>query len=376
MDTKLEKIGGWHVELETKPNFDEAMERVHAWYEGELLDRPPLMFARGAAGAKPVPHKDWKTPKDRWYDTEFIVDSFVEGCKVKNYLAETFPIFWPNLGPNIFTAMYGVPYEFGEGTTWSVIDKSKLYDDDDVLDFTPPKFDMNNEYMKKLDEMTDYAIEKCRGWAIVGYTDLHPGGDWAAALKGNETLLLGLYSQPEDVKKLIRSCEKDFFEFYDHFDKKLKAAKQPSATWLGIPSFHRMHVPSCDFSYMISPEHFMEFFYDGLAAECEHMDENIFHIDGVGVARHTDAILTLPKLNAVQWVQGPGKNLPILQWVPYLKRIQESGKGIVISLNEREFDELTEAMSPKGLYLAIGTSSEDSEREIIKKAEKWTLGKL
>ena len=34
----------WHLELETKPDFDRAMERVYAWYQQVVIDRPPVRF--------------------------------------------------------------------------------------------------------------------------------------------------------------------------------------------------------------------------------------------------------------------------------------------------------------------------------------------
>ena len=34
----------WDLELETKPDFAKAMERVYAWYEQEMTDRAPIRF--------------------------------------------------------------------------------------------------------------------------------------------------------------------------------------------------------------------------------------------------------------------------------------------------------------------------------------------
>lgn len=50
------------------------------------------------------------------------------------------------------------------------------------------------------------------------------------------------------------------------------------------------------------------------------MTHNIFYLDGRGVARHLDAILELPNVNAIQWVQGVGLDQPILQWIPLIAR--------------------------------------------------------
>ena len=34
----------WSMELEGMADFDMAMRRVYAWFEGEILDRPPVRF--------------------------------------------------------------------------------------------------------------------------------------------------------------------------------------------------------------------------------------------------------------------------------------------------------------------------------------------
>jgi len=63
-----------------------------------------------------------------------------------------------------------------------------------------------------------------------------------------------MIDNPEEVKRLAELAIADFETIYDHFDAILKAAGQPSVSWMGIPSFGRMHIPSCDFSTMISKE--------------------------------------------------------------------------------------------------------------------------
>ncbi|MDR1580762.1 MAG: hypothetical protein LBS35_10435 [Synergistaceae bacterium] len=276
MSDFYERVNGWNVELEFKPDFDEAIRRVYAWLDGEFYDRPPIRFARHNAEFEMSDHENrWPTLKDRWFDTEYVVNSFIEGCRGRRFNAETFPTFWPNLGPNVFAACYdGVNYEFGETTAWTHSDADGAYRNS--FDYTPPSFNWDSEYRKKLDEMTDYALSLAKGRFMVGYTDIHPGLDWAVAVRGNDTLLYGMYENPEGVRTLARASEEDFLRFYGHYDVKLKAAGQLSVTWMNIPCYGRMHIPSCDFSNMISAKHFEEFAYSGLVKECANMTHNVF----------------------------------------------------------------------------------------------------
>jgi hypothetical protein len=362
------KAAAWPVEAEFKSDMEQALERVYAWYQGELLDRPPVRFSRHNEEYELTDSsgRTWPSLKDRWFDAEYQLEKFIATVRTKSFLGETFPVYWPNLGPNVFAAGFGCPYVFGEVTAWAEPLLSEL-----PAKSSMPKFDWHNEYLKKLDELTALALEQARGRFLVGYTDIHPGMDWCAALRGTESFLLDIYDDPEMVRILSDACLEDFFAFYDHFDAALKEQGQLSVTWMNIPSFGKMHIPGCDFSSMISSEQFIEFAMPGLARECMHMDHNIFHMDGKGVARHLDQILTLPKVQAIQWVQGVGEDQPILQWIPLIKKIQAAGKGVVVDVTLAELEKFMAEVPAKGIYLCISTNGAEEERAVLKRLEKW-----
>ena len=101
------------------------------------------------------------------------------------------------------------------------------------------------------------------------------------------------------------------------------------------------------------------------------MTHNIFHVDGKGVARHLDAILQLPNVQAIQWVQGVGDDLPIMQWVPLIKRIQAAGKSVVVDLSPAELEEFIGAVRPEGIFLTMASENEAEERAILKRIAQW-----
>ncbi len=356
----------WSIELETKPDFDQAMGRIYAWYEQEVIDRPPVRFSRhnalyadadAAAQARYGERKEW------WFDAEYQMERFLRGLAGKRFLGETFPLFWPNLGPNVFAGCYGTPLIFGEVTTWA---------EPMLTDYAqPPLLNMQSEYVAKLDELTNLALEQAPGRFLVGYTDLHPGIDWLAALRGTEPLLYDLYDNPDDVEALLAANTADFLTFYDHYDALLKAHNQPSVSWMEIPSFGRMHIPSCDFATMVSPRHFRQYIWPSLAAECVAMTHNVFHMDGKGVAHHLDAILELPNVQAIQWVQGVADDLPIMQWVELIAKIQKAGKSVVVDLQLDELDPFMDAIRPEGILICVSTESEEQEHDVLRKLGKW-----
>jgi hypothetical protein len=109
------------MELQGKPDFDQAMQRIDAWFAHEPLDRPPVRFAEHNAeysGGPALTGRAWLDLRARWFDAEFQVDHFLESIRGKRFYGETFPVFWPNLGPNVYAAFYGAELDYGEVTSW------------------------------------------------------------------------------------------------------------------------------------------------------------------------------------------------------------------------------------------------------------------
>jgi hypothetical protein len=356
----------WDIELESKPDFNQAMKRIYAWYEQQVLDRPPVRFTRHNAefeAADGVWKPEWSCLTDKWFDEEYQLERFLTQVKGKRYHGETFPVFWPNLGPSVFSAFYGCRLEFGEVTAWAI------HSLEDYAE--PPALDWQSKYMLKLESLTRAALEVCEGKFLVGYSDLHPGLDWLAGLRGTEPVLLDLLDNPACVKSHLKAAGRDFLEVFDHFDAILKAKRQPSVTWMAIPSFGKMHIPSCDIASMISPRQFREFALPALLEEVQPMTHNVFHVDGKGVARHIETILEMPNVQAVQWVQGMGVDVPIMQWVPLIKRIQAAGKSAVVDLHKDELEDFIGAMQPEGILLTMASESEEEEEAILKRVARW-----
>ncbi|NLE50728.1 MAG: hypothetical protein GX613_04920 [Chloroflexi bacterium] len=356
------------LDLESKPDFEEAMQRIEAWFEGEIFDRVPVRFmAHNAAFnlGETEGKRSSEEQRARWLNVEQRVDDFVRSIESKRYLGETFPVFEPNLGPDVYAAFYGAELAFGEVTSWS---HPIIRDWEDMRRL---KLDVDGVYFRTIEALMRCAIERCEGKFLVGYTDLHPSVDCAMAWRGPEQLCMDLYDAPEQARQLIEIAVADFHTIFDRFHALLEAAGLPSVCWMGVPVWGKFHVPSCDFSAMISTEHFVEFSLPAMRREVQPMTRNIYHVDGRGVARHLDVILAEPEIHAIQWVQEMGLSRPIMQWVPLIKRIQAAGKGVIVDLQTHELEAFMEAVEPRGIFLWIGAEGEDEQRAILKRVAQW-----
>jgi hypothetical protein len=126
---------------------------------------------------------------------------------------------------------------------------------------------------------------------------------------------------------------------------------------------------------MVSKKMFDDIFLPSIAAECNFLDRSIYHLDGPGALRHLDSILSIPKLNALQWVFGAG-NEGYHKWVHVYQKAQAAKKGIEVVCTVSELSMIMDTLSPRGLFLQIGdVSDEEMGLDILKRLESWTRQK-
>jgi hypothetical protein len=358
--------------FELKPDFDEVLGRYEAWWECEVLDRPLVSMTVPVPEADrvPVPEKEHATLRERWMDTGYVVARAEARLTNTVHAADSLPIAWPNLGPEIFSAFYGCDMEYGESTVWS---KPNLADWSDES-IAALRLDRSSLYYRKLMEMTEALIAAGQGKFIVGYTDLHGGGDAIAAFRDPQELLIDTIENPEAIRRLCDRITVEFLEVYDEFHDMLSAAGMPSTTWCPATCKGKFHVPSNDFSCMISDEAFEELFIPGIIAECQHMDRNIYHLDGPQALRYLDRLLEIPEIHAIQWVPGSGQ-AHWGNWIEVYQRIQARKKAMqILSVPAEDLDRLFDVLAPEGVWISSvsGLSNQEDADAALQKIAKWT----
>ena len=350
-----------------KPNFDEAMKRIEAWFLGQVLDRPPVRFHGHNAefdhgGDKNLTPEQWR---ERWFDFDAVVERAAAAMDSARWLGETFPVFMPNLGPAVYSAFYGCELAFEETTSWA---QHCVHSPEDLNKLV---LDRSNAYYKGIMDLTEKALEAAKGRFMVGYTDLHPGFDSVASWRDSQEICFDFIDEPELIETLLELSIRDFHAIYDEFDAVLKNAGQLSCTWMGIPSVGKLHIPSCDFAALISPDMFNQYGLPILKKEVQGMTENIFHLDGPGVANHLDTILSVSEITAIQWVQGYGPERSIMQYVPMIQKIQAAGKSVVVDLDLENLNAFMDAVKPEGILLCINEHDETVQADVIASLLKW-----
>ena len=152
--------------------------------------------------------------------------------------------------------------------------------------------------------------------------------DVVASLRGTENLLMDLYDDPDEVKRLIKDVEVAWYDAYNDFSSVL-APQKAHTDWSGLLSNTPSYITQCDFCYMLGNPMFREFVLETLIKDTKILDHVIYHLDGIGQLNHLDDILSIPDLNAVQWVYGDGKPTGV-NWLDVYAKIEKAGKGIML----------------------------------------------
>ncbi|MFO7635908.1 MAG: hypothetical protein R6W96_01205 [Clostridia bacterium] len=353
--------------FEMKPDYEKCMERINAFWANDLADRPLVWMGYQKPDPKPLIEKKYNNLRERWLDFDTRVENYVIQMENSVAYADAMPMAWPNMGPEIISAMCGCGYEFGETTAWSTPCVRDWQDD-----YDKSVFSQDNEYFKLLDTFTRKLAEAGKGRFIVGYTDMHGGGDHLAALRDPQELCIDMIENVGWIRKKLTDSYREFYWIYEHFHEMLSGMGMPSTTWLPLVCEKGKYaVVSNDFSCMISKKMFDDMFLPGIAEECAYFDRSIYHLDGPGALVHLDSLLQIKELDAIQWVPGAG-NEGFHRWIGVYKKIQKASKGIQVLVQPGELGEVFEHLDPEGVMLCVqGIENESQAENVMKKIKKW-----
>jgi len=358
------------MKLETKPDFDQSLRRFEAWWDGQIVDRPPLTVGVWRLSKPKQPRKKHASLRDRWMDVDYQIDCVEASLAGAQYLADSFPCYFPNLGPEVCGTLFGCELEFAEETSWS---KPVLASCREVIGKKP---DLQNEYWRTLRKGIDASLRRGQGRWITGITDFHTNADLLAALRDPQELCIEC---ADDIEAVAEACDyvTDFFgEIFDDIWQPIASAGQPCTTW--TPSLHvgRGTVLQCDFICMISPAMFAKIIRPALQREVDYFEKSIYHLDGPGALRHLDAVLEMDGLNAVQWVYGAGQG-SARDWIEVYRKIQAAGKAMeILCANFEDAVEVAGHIKPPGAWFHVYKRYPPAEVEAFcKRLEAWSAGK-
>ncbi len=352
-----------------KDDWDKAKERLNALWNNEIIDRACVSVAVLKDNHHYVREKMPENTEELFHyftDGEWIHKRQTHRFENTYFAGEAHPVIWTNFGTAGHAKYFkNAKYQFSKNTVWY---------DASLNDGEIPEYMGDESILKVEKKCMEYLSREGMGKYLVSVPDNCGTIDALEHLRGSNDLLMDFIDDPDWVKECILAIHDGYIRSGEEIFQILRENNEGGSShgWMMTWSPGKHQQLQVDFSAMISPEMYEEFAMIELKKASEWLDHSIYHLDGQEQIRHLDLILSLPKINMIQWTPVAGQP-PTSEFIPVLKRIQKAGKGLVLFPKKYELNVLLEELSPKGLYLIVNDAENETEaRDIVKLVEKMS----
>lgn len=331
--------------LEYCPDFPMICRRFDAWWNQACLDRPVFICAANANPARPITKRlELLDSPEAWLEAKLT------DLQQTHRVGDTLPMVRPDFGPVVLSGVFGGKVEFGADTTWT-----HAYINDDWSNAPDWRLDPDNPWWAKIVRFSQLVAAHGQGKFLFQTPNLGSSADILLNLRGSTELCLDVVDQPEKILAAVEAIYPTWRETTRQlFDLALAAGvgvTHHTMTWSGLP-----HTPlECDFNYMIGQEDFERLFLPDIARQSATLNRCVFHVDGPGAVKHLDALLSVPSIQAIQYVPGGGTP-SALPWVGMYRKIQAAGKSVQIVCPAEEVLALSRELKPEGVCYFASTS--------------------
>lgn len=358
-----------------KDNWLETKERFTAWWQHEKVDRPLMrVIARRSEsqdGMEPLVRHE--KPEDLYLNVENAVKTMRNYGRTHHFLAEAYPNLSMDLGPGSLALYLGSEPVFAWDTIWYA---ECVHD---WSEFGPLRFDPENRWWKKHQEMLKQARKMAGDDFLINIPDIIENVDILSAMRGPQAFCYDLVDEPELMKSYVEQVDSQYFHYYDALYDMLKMSDGSSSyTAFQIWGPGRTAKIQCDFCSLMSPAQFRDFVQPSLRKQCQRLDNSLYHLDGPDAIKHLDALMEIKELDALQWTSGAGQpDGGSLKWYPVYDKVKNAGKGIWTSIHDGVFtdwvdsaERLVKRYGSRELYLLFPDMEQAQADELMRKAER------
>lgn len=347
---EIAELGAWSAALQRVAAnplshcavFPRIAERFEAWWRHDMIDRPVFIAEANRNPARPITRRlDLLHDHDAWLEAK------------KADLAQTYcvgdavPAIRIDLGPVALGPLIGAAHTFGADTSWThaVIDDTWSNEPDWSIDEDGPVW-------RSLVALTRRVAEDAAGHYLLCTPDLGGSADLLLNLRGPDGLCMDVYESPDFVRQRLLAIYPAWHQAFTMLYRETLSRGAGLVHWHRLWSNVPYLIPACDFNFMIGPAHFNDVCLGDIARQVATVGRAVFHLDGPGAARHVDALLEVPMLEAIQFT--PGEGAPsVMPWLDMFKRVQAAGRSLLVITPAAEVLDLCDALDPRGLAVWV-----------------------
>lgn len=356
-----------------KTNREETERHFIDWWNREGL----VVGMWGAAQRDGAPHEEVQAPpeaksvRDRYADAGMRARRNHHALAHQSFPLDALPIADTDIGPGSLALYLGSEPGFAPDTVWF---EPCIHDCDTPEELPPLQFDETNQWWQITESTLKACAELGTGNYMVGCPDLCEHLDILAALRDPQNLLMDMIERPEWVEQKLAEINQAWFEVYQRIYDIIKLPDGSSA----FGAF-RLWGPGktakvqCDASAMFSPAMFRRFVVPSLTAQCEWLDNSMYHLDGTQAICHLDALLEIDALDAIEWtpqagIEGGGDP----RWYDMYRTILAAGKSVqAVGVTPDQIAPLLDTIGSKGVYIMTWYSTPESVEAMVRRVEPY-----
>jgi hypothetical protein len=234
----------------------------------------------------------------------------------------------------------------------------------------PLRFDPASPWWRITEDILRRCVELARGKYLVTCPDLIENVDVLSSLRGARTLLLDMGERPGWVEQKVWEINEVWFAAYQRIYDLIKLDDGSStfgAFYIWGPG--KTAKVQCDASAMFSPKMYRRFVVPALTAQCEWLDNSLYHLDGTQAMVHLDALLEIAPLDAIEWTPQAGiETGGHPRWYDLYRRVLAAGKSVqVVSVEPHEVLPLLDAIGNQGVYILTTFQDERATEKLVER---------
>lgn len=355
--------------MQFKPDIDEVRERLHAFWEREIIDRACVAVAAPWNKGDHISmfHNDRDLSDDSealrryWEDPDTILKNAIARMERTCFAGDALPMVYQNYGTSGHCRYFGAKPLYGNDTIWF----DPVWESLEDVNSSYTEADLNMEL-----DIARYLTEHAKDRFFVAMPDNCGTLDAIGHLYGTENVLIDMMVCPEELKEAGGQLDKAWVRTSELFYRISEEINGGGAhAWMHLLAPGRLNHMQCDMSVMFSPCMYEKFVIPELERQMEWLEYPVYHFDGIEQERHLSMLLDLSKLKAVQWTYVAGQPAPS-NYLDVLKRIQKAGKSLIIMAPPGDIPILLDNLSARGLYLHTEAETAQEALEIVRYVEK------
>ena len=343
-----------------KPDFQDAEKRWQAYFQGELIDRPPVVVTAPRDGfvlPAPVSYR-----QKIFSSIDQVLEKSLARIEATYWGGDAVPSFYPSFGPDEIAVFCGAEFRWSQNspdTNWSV----PFITDWDT--YIPVKLQFNNHLFDRQLEIYRQAAKKFNGTVALVAPDMHTNMDLLSALRGPQKLCMDLLDCPEIIDRAMTDIRKVMPSLWSA----ISAAGDMPAVGYALES-HALYSRTgsatlqCDFSIMMSPKMFRRWVIPALEEEARVVGHVVYHWDGPGALVHKKDLIALPGLHTLSFVPGDGNGSPV-DYIDLLKELQAAGKSVHVWGTPDECKRMHKELMPHKVFYCTETKTRSEAEKLL-----------